>query len=73
MISSHASPDQTQPTDKKATALSTARMKFEAMKAAAAKRADPKADALKAAAMMSILTGSNALTGEKNTHSPNQG
>lgn len=60
------------PTDgKKAAALSTARMKFEAMKAAAAKRADPKADALKAAAMMSILT--NALTGEKNTHSTESG
>jgi ATP-dependent protease ClpP protease subunit len=68
-----ASPDQTPTDGKKAAALSTARMKFEAMKAAAAKRADPKADALKAAAMMSILTGSNALTGEKNTHSPESG
>lgn len=68
-----AVPDQTPADDKKSAALSTARMKFEAMKAAAAKRADPKADALKAAAMMSILTGSNALTGEKNTHSPESG
>ena len=66
-------PDPTPADGKKSAALSTARMKFEAMKAAAAKRADPKADALKAAAMMSILTGSNALTGEKNTHSPESG
>lgn len=68
-----AVPDQTPADDKKSAALSTARMKFEAMKAAAAKRADPKADALKAAAMMSILTGSNDSTGEKNTHSPESG
>lgn len=68
-----AVPDPTPADGKKAAALSTARMKFESMKAAAAKRADPKTDSLRAAAMMSILTGSNALTGEKNTHSPESG
>jgi len=52
---------------KRAAALSTARMKFEAMKAEAAKRADPKSDALKAAAMMSLLPGS---PGSKNTPAP---